>query len=108
MRHCKQEKNADFHCALHSFIECDKHECWEQFSTCVRSFRSEEGLYGKSFFTCSLVTTSLSSARQPSALIDALLVTCSERVGTTGHDVCSLRNTAGDELSGLLSTVVLA
>lgn len=98
---------AQFHFAVHSFIEVDGGER-EHFSTCVRSFRSEEGLYGKSFFACSLVTTSRSCDRQSAALSDVLLpVHFDIGVNVTGHDVCSPADTASESLPGLLSLVVL-
>lgn len=96
-----------FHFAVHSFNDGDGGER-EQFSTCVRSFKSEEGLYGKSFFACSLVTTSRSCDRQSTALADVLLSVCFDiGVGVTGHDVCSPSDTPSEILPGLLPVVLL-
>lgn len=61
---------------------------------------SEDGLYGKRFFVCSLVTTSLSCDRQRTALTDVSQVTCPDRGATSGHDV---RSVSDDDPSGVLS-----
>lgn len=65
---------------------------------------SEEGLYGKRFFVCSLVTTSLSCDRQRTALTDVAQVTCPDRGAASGHDVCSVSD---DDPAGVLSSAEL-
>lgn len=57
-------------------------------------------MYGKSFFVCSLVTTSLSCDRQSTALADGSQPSCPDMVGR--GDGCSICSTGADGPSCLL------
>ena len=91
------------HICFYHLLNCDGGDCWEQISIPAKIFKREEGLYGKSFFVCSLVTTSLSSDRQATTLANVSQVPCPDRV----HDLSLLGKLGGESPSGLLSFVDL-